>query len=99
MAQINLLITVGGAASAEDAERLAMRLLLATKPVKTVLEAAGHRITAKAAMPCECCEGLVDVRAGGLCSTCAGDQVMDRQLQELLEHGGVLQLQPAEAML
>lgn len=96
MAQINLLITVEGAASAEEAERLAMRLLLATKPVKTVLVASGHEVTAKAAMPCECCGGLVDVRSGGLCPVCAGDQVVDRQLDEFGTRA-VLPVQVAEA--
>jgi hypothetical protein len=94
MAQINLLITVKGAASAEEAERLAMRLLRATKAVKTVLEAAGHRITAKAAMPCECCGELADVRVG-LCADCAGDVAVDR----VLDHPGrvPLPMQIAEA--
>jgi len=96
MAQINLFITVEGAASAEEAERLAMRMLLATKAVKTVLEAAGHRITAKAATPCECCgQILVDVRAG-LCPDCAGDQAVDRQLDDPVTRI-VFPLQVAEA--
>lgn len=95
MAQINLLITVKGA-GAEEATRLAMRLLMATKPVKTNLVSAGHEVTAKAAMPCECCgEMLVDVRVG-LCPDCAGDRAVDRQLDDPVTRI-VFPLQVAEA--
>lgn len=81
MAQIKLYITVEGAASPEEAERLAMRLLLATKPAKTVLVGAGHTVTAKAAAPCQACGALTDVR-GELCPVCAGAVAVDRVLDE-----------------
>jgi len=82
MAQIKLYVTVEGAGSAEEAERLAMRMIMATKSAKTILVAAGHQVTAKAAMPCECCgQVLADVRAG-VCLSCAEDQAVNRVLDE-----------------
>lgn len=98
MAHIRLFILVEDAASAEEAEQLAMKLLLATKPVKTQMEAAGHRIIAKAAIPCECCGEMVDVRWRGLCPTCGGDAVVDRQLELLHETVTIPMPDAAEAV-
>lgn len=96
MANVQLFVKIGGA----DAESVVPIVKNTTRVLADWLTDAGHNLeTAKVAVLCPGCEKLLNPGLGTLCNSCAQEEALERQLQEIIEgRQPVPQLQPAEAM-
>ena len=98
MANVQMFVKVDGAA-AEDAVKIVTNT---ARVLDDWLQDAGHTlVTAKVAIKCQACDQLLNPSMGNLCDSCAREEALDRQMQEVKE--GLLApapaaMQPAEAM-
>jgi len=97
MAEVQLFVKVDGT----NAEDVVPIIANTARVLRDWLQDAGHNLqTAKVAIVCQACGKLINPGLGTLCNSCAREEALDRQMQEIKEGSWtpVPAMQPAEAL-
>lgn len=97
MAKVAMFVKIDGA----DAESAVEIITNTTRVLDDWLKDAGHSLaTAKVAIVCQACEKLINPGLGNLCNSCAKEEALDRQMQQVKEgfRTPAPAMQPAEAL-